>query len=109
MPSGILWGSRQAYTVQATGQLTNAEQYKNIVVTYRNGTPVRLSDLGQVVDGIQNDKSAAWFNNGGSDIRSIILAVQKQPGTNTVKVVDSIKNQLLTLRDLLRVHSRFSQ
>jgi HAE1 family hydrophobic/amphiphilic exporter-1 len=101
MPSGILWGSRQAYTVQATGQLTNAEQYKNIVVTYRNGTPVRLSDLGQVVDGIQNDKSAAWFNNGGSDIRSIILAVQKQPGTNTVKVVDSIKNQLLTLRDLL--------
>jgi HAE1 family hydrophobic/amphiphilic exporter-1 len=101
IPGGTLWGARQAYTVQATGQLTNAEQYRNLVVTYRNGTPVRLGDLGQVIDSIQNDKSAAWFNNGGSDIRSIILAVQKQPGTNTVQVVDSIKNQLRTFRELL--------
>jgi HAE1 family hydrophobic/amphiphilic exporter-1 len=101
MPSGTLWGARQAYTVQATGQLTNAEQYGNIVVTYRNGSPVRLNDLGKVIDGIQNDKSAAWFNNGGSDIRSIILAVQKQPGTNTVEVVDSVKNQLKAFRELL--------
>jgi hydrophobic/amphiphilic exporter-1 (mainly G- bacteria), HAE1 family len=101
MPSGTLWGARQAFTVQATGQLTSAEQYGNIAVTYRNGTPVRLSDLGQVIDSIQNDKSAAWFNNGGSDIRSIILAVQKQPGTNTVQVVNSIKDQLDTFRGLL--------
>ena len=101
MPSGTLWGARQAYTVQATGQLTSAEQYGNLVVTYRNGAPVRLGDLGRVIDSIQNDKSAAWFNNGGSDIRSIILAVQKQPGTNTVQVVDSIKNQLKSFRELL--------
>jgi HAE1 family hydrophobic/amphiphilic exporter-1 len=101
MPSGTLWGARQAYTIQATGQLTSAEQYGNIVVTYRNGTPVRLSDLGKVIDSVQNDKSAAWFNNGGSDLRSIILAVQKQPGTNTVQVVDSIKNQLKSFRELL--------
>jgi hydrophobic/amphiphilic exporter-1 (mainly G- bacteria), HAE1 family len=101
MPSGTLWGARQAYTIQATGQLTNAEGYRNIVVTYRNGSPIRLGDLGQVIDGIQNDKSAAWFNNGGSDIRSIILAVQKQPGTNTVEVVDSIKKQIEALRKLL--------
>ena len=101
MPSGTLWGPRQAYTVQATGQLTSAEQYGNIAVTYRNGTPVRLSDLGRVIDSIQNDKSAAWFNNGGSDIRSIILAIQKQPGTNTVQVVDSIKDQLKSFRELL--------
>jgi hydrophobic/amphiphilic exporter-1 (mainly G- bacteria), HAE1 family len=101
MPSGTLWGARQAYTVQATGQLENAEQYGNIAVTYRNGTPVRLSDLGRVVDGIQNDKSAAWFNNGGSSVRSIILAVQKQPGTNTVQVVDTIKSQIDALRKLL--------
>jgi hydrophobic/amphiphilic exporter-1 (mainly G- bacteria), HAE1 family len=101
MPSGTLWGARQAYTVQATGQLTSAAQYGNIAVTYRNGAPVRLSDLGRVIDSIQNDKSAAWFNNGGSDLRSIILAVQKQPGTNTVQVVDSIKNQLKSFRELL--------
>ncbi len=101
MPSGTLWGARQAYTVKSTGQLTDAEQYGNIVVTYRNGSPVRLRELGRVIDSIQNDKTAAWFNNGGSDIRSVILAVQKQPGTNTVQVVDSIKDQLRTLRELL--------
>jgi hydrophobic/amphiphilic exporter-1 (mainly G- bacteria), HAE1 family len=101
IPGGTLWGARQAYTVQATGQLTSAEQYRNLVVTYRNGAPVRLGDLGQVVDSIQNNKSAAWFNNGGSDLRSIILAVQKQPGTNTVQVVDSIKDQLKSFRELL--------
>jgi hydrophobic/amphiphilic exporter-1 (mainly G- bacteria), HAE1 family len=101
MPSGTLWGARQAYTVQATGQLTNAEQYGNIAVAYRNGTPIRLGDLGQVIDSIQNNKSAAWFNNGGSDVRSILLAIQKQPGTNTVLVVDSIKSQIDTFRKLL--------
>jgi hydrophobic/amphiphilic exporter-1 (mainly G- bacteria), HAE1 family len=101
MPSGTLWGERQAFTVKATGQLTDASQYGNIIVTYRNGVPVRLNDLGHVIDSIQNDKSAAWFNNGGTDIRSIILAVQKQPGTNTVQVVDSIKDQIKSLRKLL--------
>jgi hydrophobic/amphiphilic exporter-1 (mainly G- bacteria), HAE1 family len=101
LPSGTLWGARQAYTVQATGQLTDAKQYENLIVTYRNGTPVRLGDLGAVIDGIQNDKSGAWFNNGGTDVRSIILAVQKQPGTNTVAVVSAIKDQLKTLRTLL--------
>jgi hydrophobic/amphiphilic exporter-1 (mainly G- bacteria), HAE1 family len=101
IPSGTLSGARQSFTVQATGQLTSAEQYRNLVVTYRNGVPVRLGDLGQVVDSIQNNKSAAWFNNGGSDLRSIILAVQKQPGTNTVQVVDSIKDQLTSFRELL--------
>jgi HAE1 family hydrophobic/amphiphilic exporter-1 len=101
MPSGTLDGPRQAYTVQATGQLTNAEEYGNIVVTYRNGAPVRLSELGRVIDSIQNDKSAAWFNSGGSDIRSIILAIQKQPGTNTVEVVDSIKTLLPSFSAML--------
>ncbi|HTY62860.1 MAG TPA: efflux RND transporter permease subunit [Acidobacteriota bacterium] len=101
MPSGTLYGARQAYTVQANGQLTDASQYRNVVITYRNGAPVRIGDVGQVIDSIQNDKSAAWFNSGGSDARSIILAVQKQPGTNTVEVVDSIKDQLKSYRELL--------
>jgi hydrophobic/amphiphilic exporter-1 (mainly G- bacteria), HAE1 family len=101
LPSGTLWGPRQAFTVQATGQLTNAEQYGNLVVAYRNGSPLRLADLGRVVDSVQNIRSAAWFNNGGADTRSIILAIQKQPGTNTVEVVDSIKNLLEPLRKLI--------
>jgi hydrophobic/amphiphilic exporter-1 (mainly G- bacteria), HAE1 family len=101
LPSGTLSGARQAYTVQATGQLTSAEQYGNLAVTYRNGSPVRLSDLGRVIDGIQNDKSGAWYNNGKSEARSILLGVQKQPGTNTVQVVDSIKALIPTFRDLL--------
>jgi HAE1 family hydrophobic/amphiphilic exporter-1 len=101
LPSGTLWGERKAYTVQATGQLTSAQQYRNIIVTYRNGTAIRLGDLGRVIDSVQNDKSAAWFNSGGTEARSIILAIQKQPGTNTVEVVDSVKNLLNPMRDML--------
>jgi len=97
MPSGTLWGPRQAYTVQATGQLTSAEAYRPLVVAYRNGAPVRLQELGRVIDSVQNDKAAAWYN----DKRSVTLAVQRQPGTNTVVVVDSIKALLPTFRSFL--------
>ena len=97
MPSGTLWGPRQAYTVQATGQLTSAEAYRPLVVAYRNGAPVRLQELGRVIDSVQNDKSAAWYN----DKRSVTLPVQRQPGTNTVEVVDSIKALLPTFSSFL--------
>jgi hydrophobic/amphiphilic exporter-1 (mainly G- bacteria), HAE1 family len=101
LPSGTLWGSRQAYTVQATGQLVNAEQYGALAVTYHNGSPVLLKDLGRVIDSVQNDKSAAWFNSAQSSARSIFLGIQKQPGTNTVEVVDSVRNLIPTFRELL--------
>jgi len=97
MPSGTLWGSRQAYTVQASGQLMNAEAYRSLIVTYRNGAPVRLHELGRVIDSVENDKNAAWFNNA----RSISLAIQRQPGTNTVEVVDSIKALLPSFQSFL--------
>jgi HAE1 family hydrophobic/amphiphilic exporter-1 len=97
LPSGTLWGPRQAYTVQANGQLTNAEGYRSLIVTYRNGSPVRLQELGRVIDSVENDKNAAWFN----DARSISLAIQRQPGTNTVAVVDAVKSLLPTFRDFL--------
>ncbi len=97
MPSGTLSGPRQAYTVQANGQLTDADGYRELIVTYRNGAPLRLAELGQVIDSVENNKSAAWFN----DARSITLAIQRQPGTNTVEVVDSVKNLLPTFRNLL--------
>ncbi len=97
MPSGTLWGPRQAYTVQATGQLTSAEAYRPLIVAYRNGAPVRLEELGRVIDSVQNDKAAAWFN----DARSVTLAIQRQPGTNTVQVVDSVKELLPSFRSFL--------
>jgi hydrophobic/amphiphilic exporter-1 (mainly G- bacteria), HAE1 family len=87
LPAGTLWGANQAFTVQSSGQLTNAAQYRSLIVSYKNGSPVRLGDLGRVLDGIQNDKEIAWINN----TRSIMFQVQRQPGTNTVEVVDSIK------------------
>jgi len=90
LPSGTLWGRDKSFTVQASGQLNNAEQFRPIVVAYRNGAPVRLQDLGNVFDSVQNDKVAAWFN----DSRCLLLAVQRQPGTNTVEVSDAIKKLL---------------
>jgi hydrophobic/amphiphilic exporter-1 (mainly G- bacteria), HAE1 family len=86
LPTGTLWGPNQAFSVQATGQLTSAAAYRPLIVAYRNGSPVRLEQLGRVIDGVQTDKVASWFN----DERAVVLAVQKQPGTNTIEVVDSI-------------------
>ena len=68
----------------------NALQFEPMVVAYRNGSPVRLNELGRVIDSVQNDKTASWFNG----TRAIVLAIQKQPGTNTVAVVDSIRKLL---------------
>jgi hydrophobic/amphiphilic exporter-1 (mainly G- bacteria), HAE1 family len=101
MPSGTLDGSRQSYTIKATGQLTSADQYRELIVTYRNGAPIRLKDLGRVIDSVQNDKSAAWFNDAKTSARSVMLGVQKQPGVNTVQVVDSVKALISKSRDLL--------
>jgi HAE1 family hydrophobic/amphiphilic exporter-1 len=93
-PTGTLWGPRQSFTVQATGQLMDAASYRPLIVAYRGGRPVRLAELGRVVDSVENDKVAGWFNNA----RSITLMVQRQPGTNTVEVVDRIKELLPSFR-----------
>jgi len=90
LPIGTLSGPNQAFTLQANGQLMNAAAYRSLVVTYRNGSPVRLGDLGKVLDGVENNKIAGWFNNN----RAIILAVFRQPGANVVEVVDAIKKLL---------------
>ena len=87
LPAGTLWGTHQAFTIEANGQVMDAQAYRPLIVTYRNGSPVRLGELGQVLDSVQNDKSFAWFN----DTRSIMFGVQRQPGTNTVEVVDRIR------------------
>ena len=96
-PTGTLYGAHQAVNVQATGQLTDATAYRPLVVAYRNGSPVRLGELGRVVDGVQTDKVAGWFN----DERAVVLAVQRQPGTNTIEIVDAIRALLPTFRQQL--------
>ncbi len=98
-PTGILYGKHRAFVVQANGQLEKAADYAPLIVAYRNGAPVRLRDLGQVVDGVEVDKTASWFYDiKGGLRRAIVLAIQRQPGTNTVEVVDSIKKLLPTFR-----------
>ncbi len=94
LPTGTLYGSHQAFTVQANGQLTDAAAYRPLIVAYRNGAPVYLRELGRVIDSVENDKVASWYN----QTRAIVLAIQRQPGTNTVEVVDAIKQLLPTFR-----------
>ena len=94
LPTGTLYGKSQAFTVQANGQLTDAAVYRSLIVTYRNGSPVRLEDIGRVLNSVENDKVAGWYN----ATRAITLAIQRQPGTNTVEVVDGIKALMPSLR-----------
>ena len=94
LPTGTLYGHHQAFTVLANGQLERAADYRPLIVAYRNGNPVRLQDVGRVLDSVQNDKVASWFNN----TRAIVLAIQRQPGANTVAVVNSIQSLLPQLR-----------
>jgi HAE1 family hydrophobic/amphiphilic exporter-1 len=94
LPTGTLFGSKQSFTVQSNGQLFNAAAYRPVIVAYRNGNPVRLGELGNVIDSVENDKSVSWF----MDTQSIVLGIQRQPGTNTISVVDGIRQLLPQFR-----------
>jgi HAE1 family hydrophobic/amphiphilic exporter-1 len=94
LPTGKLYGEKQAFTVQSTGQLLNAASYRPLIVSYKNGYPVRLEQLGNVIDGVENDKTAAWYDG----VRGVMLAVQRQPGSNTVAVCDNVKKILEQVR-----------
>ena len=87
LPTGSLQGAHQSFTVETSGQLNDAEDFRPIIIAYRDGAPIRLEDVAEVSDGVENERIASWYN----DTRAIVLAVQRQPGTNTVAVVDSIK------------------
>ncbi len=90
LPTGTLYGPHRATSVTATGQLMDARAYAPLIVAYRNGAPVRLDQIGRVIDSVQNDKSAAWYNG----TRGVVLAIYRQPGTNTIEVVDAVKRIL---------------
>lgn len=112
LPTGTLYGKQQNSTIQANGQLNDAASYRSLSVAYQNGAPVQLGELGQVLDSVENDKIASWYfpvkkesreageksQSKNSGVRAIVLAIQRQPGTNTVQVVDAIKKLLPTFR-----------
>ena len=98
LPTGQITGPQRAFTLQASGQLMSAAQYRPLIVAYRNGSAVRLDELGDVIDSVEDDKTASWFYDKTSDQRAIILAIQRQPGTNTMAVTGSIKRLLDTFR-----------
>src|SRR5579871_5954443 len=94
LPTGSIIGPQRSFTMLASGQLMTAEQYRPVVVAYRGGTPVRLEELGNVIDSVEDDKTASWFYAHGKGDRAIILAIQRQPGTNTIAVTDGVKSLL---------------
>ena len=94
LPTGILWGTDKAYAVESQGQLENAADFGALIVAFRDGAPVHLRDLGLVVDSVQDTKRASWFNGE----RAVVLAIQRQPGTNTVAVAERVKAEVESLQ-----------
>ena len=94
LPTGTLYGPDQTFTIEAAGQLDEAEAFRSLIVAYRNGKPVRLEELGNVLDSVENIRTAAWYG----DERSIFLVIQRQPGTNIVAVADAVKALMPTFR-----------
>jgi HAE1 family hydrophobic/amphiphilic exporter-1 len=94
LPTGQLNGDKQAFTIESSGGLDRAAQYRPIIVAYRNGVPVRLEQLGNVIDSVENDKIIALMN--GKPC--VILGINRQPGTNTVDVVDAVQQLLPEFR-----------
>jgi HAE1 family hydrophobic/amphiphilic exporter-1 len=94
LPVGTLNAPNRAYTLVSDGQLTNGEAFQSLVVTYRNGAPVRIQDIGKAIDSVENTRVASWFK----DKKAVILGIQRQPGANVVEVVDAVKEILPGLR-----------
>jgi hydrophobic/amphiphilic exporter-1 (mainly G- bacteria), HAE1 family len=95
LPTGSLSGDHKNFNIQTNGQLQDAAAYRKLIVAYQNGAPVYLDQLGRVIDGVEDAQVASWYN----ETRAIILTVQRQPGTNTVEVVDTIQKLLPKLRE----------
>ncbi|MCU1287261.1 MAG: acriflavin resistance protein [Acidobacteriales bacterium] len=94
-PTGVLYGNNSTFTILSNGQLSTAKQFGPMIIAYRNGSPVRLNDLGRALDSVQDNRAASWFNGN----RAIVLAILRQPGTNTVEVVDNVKKLLPQLQE----------
>ncbi len=97
LPTGTLEGTHKSYTIETSGELMNAKAYEPVIVTWRNGAPVYIKDVGRVIDSVENDRIASWFN----DTRGVVLAVQRQPGANTIEIVDAVRGLLPEFQGLL--------
>ena len=97
-PTGSVFGPLTTFTLQANGQLTNAAEYGNMTVVYRNGAAVRLNDVGTIIDGVEDPRTASWFYTSNTKQPAIVLGIQRQPGTNTMAVADGVKALLPRLR-----------
>jgi HAE1 family hydrophobic/amphiphilic exporter-1 len=91
LPTGVVQGQARAFTVEATGGLDRARDFRDVTIAFRNGAPVRLSDVGTARDGVENERAAAWYWSGGTEQRAILLAVFRQPGANTVEVARRVR------------------
>ena len=98
LPTGALYGPRTAFAIETNGQLDNARPYEDVVVAYRNGAAVRIKDLGRALDSVENDKTAAWRGDPNGQPRAVVLGIQKQPGANTVEVVQEVMGLLPAFR-----------
>jgi HAE1 family hydrophobic/amphiphilic exporter-1 len=94
LPVGSIYAPDKSYTLQSNGQLLNAAAYRPLIVSYQNGAPVRLDEVASVFDGIQDNFTRSRFN----DERAVVLAIQKQPGTNTIEIVNAIQQMMPRLR-----------
>ncbi len=97
LPTGTLWGPQRAYTVMADGSISSAPEFRQLAVAYQNGAPVRLQDVARVLDDVQDSRTAGWYDGK----RAIVLAIQRQPGTNTVEVADAVKAMVASLSSQL--------
>jgi hydrophobic/amphiphilic exporter-1 (mainly G- bacteria), HAE1 family len=93
-PVGVLTGPKQSVTLAATSAMPHAADYRDVVVAYRNGSPIKLNQIARVIDSVENDKIATWYNGE----RAIVLAIQRQPDANTVQVVDLVRQNMPTMR-----------
>ena len=101
IPTGTMYGPERTLTLRADGQLTSAAAFRKMVIVERNGSPVHLEELGNVIDSVEDDKNASWQNDANGVQRSIILAIQRQPGSNTVEVADAIEKLMPVFRQQL--------
>ncbi|HWF96469.1 MAG TPA: efflux RND transporter permease subunit [Xanthobacteraceae bacterium] len=93
-PVGTLYGPKQNVTLVATNAMRKADEYKQVVVAWRNGAPVKLEEIATIVDSVENNQVASWFN----DLRAVVLAIHRQPGANTIEVVNEIRDLLPAYR-----------
>ena len=100
-PKGSFDGPRQSYTIGSNDQIFSADAYKPIIVAYKNGAPIRLGDVAEIIDGVENDQLAAWVGTTSGEQSAVLLDIQRQPGANIIQTVDAVKQLLPRLTGTL--------